>query len=192
MAFQDIGTPAYCRFFYNGPSRSFIFSAHGIWVPAQHGMTRVDYTYHWYTQPLEPLSHSQYLSVLGKVGISAEPVDQFGPGSGSVANMLFVPLEPQLFTATARPFSEKISSSNPLGLSLLAFHGSSAVPCMSLHLLDKQLLPALKLPKDQPVHMIVCRSLHMKQVNTVVRDQVVVIDRTPWPNPFDSVTNDML
>ncbi|WP_346839959.1 hypothetical protein [Microbulbifer sp. SAOS-129_SWC] len=190
MAFIDIpDVNPYCRFFSNGPTKQLIFSSHGIWSPKSDGMTRVNYTYHWYSQPTEPLYHSEYLNKLPSMG-HAEPIDTLGPGSGSVANTLFVPLDQQLFMLTARAFQNQVRTTNPLGLSLLAFHGSNTVRAMNLHLLDKQLLPALKYPVNRPVHMIVCRSLQMKAVTPVVRKNVTVIG--PALTPFNSITNDML
>jgi hypothetical protein len=190
MPFSDIPPKnPYLRLFTQGPNtRSIIFSSHGIWRPAKEGMTTLKYTYYWYAQPTASLSYQEYRAKVQQMG-TAPPVDTFGPGSGQVANMLLLPLEQSLFGPTVQGFNEKVGPSNPQGLALLAFHGNKDVTAMTLSMLDTQLLPALRYPVTTPVHMVVCRSLAMKNVTPVVKNNVAVI----WPlTPFNSITDDML
>lgn len=193
MPVQDLPNPdaAYLRMIWKKALGSLVFSSHGIWRPSKEGMTRVNYTYHWYTQPNTVLTGTEYKNKLTTMG-AASPVDSFGPGSGEVANMLLLPLEAGLFKWTNEVFADqKIYGENPKDLALLTFFQNKVgVNAMSLKLLDTQLLPAIKYPKDRPVHMVVCRSLGMNHVVPVVTHNVVVWDE--WPNPFDSITNDML
>lgn len=193
MPVKDLPTPekAYLRLIWKNTLENLVFSSHGIWRPGKEGMTRVNYTYHWYTQPNTVLSGSAYKSQLASMGAAA-PVDSFGPGSGEVANMLLVPLEAGLFKWTNETFAdEKIHGENPTNLSLLTFFKNTVgVQAMTLKMLDSQLLPWLKYPLGRPVHMVVCRSLEMNHVVPVVTHNVVVM--ASLPSPFDSITNDML
>lgn len=190
MAFRDIpSADPYIRLFYQGSIVTYLFSSHGIWSPSRDGMTRLKYTYHWYTQPTAVLTGTQYLQMFAKIA-TADPVDTSGPGSGEVQNTLLVPLEQGLFGFTARSFLAATKDSNPKGLALLAFHGSKAVPGMRLNQLDAQLLPALNYPLDRAVQMVVCRSLEMNHIVPEVTDQVVVL--APGMTPFNSITDDML
>lgn len=190
MPFVDIpAQDPYLRLFTQGPVKSIVFSSHGIWSPAKDGMTRLQYTYHWYTRPTEVLTGEEYVAKVGKMGI-VDPVDISGPGSGQVPNTTLFPLEQDLFAFTARTFQGAVKESNPNGLGLLAFHGNKAVPGMRLNQLDSQLLPALRYPLSKPVHMVVCRSLEMNHVVPNVTNQVVVIRQAM--TPFNSITDDML
>lgn len=189
--FTDIGD--YARFFTNGPVNALIFASHGIWSPKHHGMTRVGYSYNWYSKPSEPLMGEAYKRALPTMGV-AEPVDRLGPGSGQVQNVLMLPLEQSLFAFTIRTIAEKIRSANPLGLAMFAFHGSSTVKALDLKLIDTQLLPALRMPKEKPLHMVVCRSSTLKHVNPVVSGEIKVFGDVIDGNEevFNSITEDML
>jgi hypothetical protein len=190
MPFRDIPpNDPYLRQFYQGNPGRIVFSAHGIWNPAKDGMTRVNYTYYWYTQPTAVLTGSQYVAKLREMG-SAMPVDTFGPGSGQVANMLLVPLEQTIFAFTASAFRDAVSVANSKELTLLAFHGNKTVGAMRLDMLDKQLLPAFRYPVTEPVHMVVCRSLEQRHVDPAVTNDVVVL--TQAMTPFNSITDKML
>lgn len=197
MPVRDLPEPdkAYLRLIWKNNLVNMVFSSHGIWRPAKEGMTRVNYTYHWYTEPNTVLSGAAYQNKLNTMG-AAPPVDTFGPGSGDVANMLLLPLEAALFRWTNEVFAEqKIYGANPTELSLLTFFQNNVgVPGMTLKMLDTQLLPALRYPLANPVHMVVCRSLHMNHVVPVVAQNVVVmrpLEDLPT-TPFSSITNDML
>jgi hypothetical protein len=204
MLFQDFppGAP-YLRLFYpdNKVISQMVFSSHGIWDPAKYGMTRLRYTYYWYTQPSVVLKGEEYARKVLEMG-SASPVDIFGPGSGEVANMALFPLEQSIFAFTVKRFREAYATTNPKGMGLMAFHGNKDVPGMKLSTLDSQLLPHFKYPVETPVHMVVCRSLNMNHVTTTVSNEVKVIapsdgELKPVPspatmNPFDSITEDML
>jgi hypothetical protein len=161
MAFKDIPPEnPYVRLFYKTmPLGGMIWSSHGIWRPAKEGMTRIQYTYHFYTPPNTPLSFLAYKAQLNDIQ-DAEPKDHFIGGS-EVANYLLIPLDAELFYWTSKTFvAERIAAGNPGNLGLLAFMGSGGIKAMSLKLLDQQLLPFLGYPIAYPVRMIVCRSLH--------------------------------
>lgn len=154
-------------------------------------MISVKYTYYWYVQPNVPLTGQEYANWVGKMG-TVSPVDIIGPSSGMVANTALYPLEQKTFGFTVQKFRETYDKVNPGGMSLIAFHGNKSVGMLTLSLLDTQLLPMFVYPVDRPVHMVVCRSLHMENNN--VRPRVsnhVVVLRKP-ETTFSSITNDML
>jgi hypothetical protein len=191
MQIQDF-TPAkpYVRVYRDSVvPHNYIFAAHGIWRPATDGMTRVKYTYHWYTQPNTALSYAEFVARLPAIGI-ADPVDTFGPGSGHVANTLFLGMEPDLFMANEVAFLRQTRIGNPDDLGMISFFQNPHVRGFNLILLDTQLLPALQYPLNRPVKMIVCRSLRMNHV--VPRQHVLLPEHPRLVSPFDSITNGML
>lgn len=169
-----------------------VFSAHGIWDPAKYGMTRLQYTYYWYVQNTLVLTGEEYAKKVVDFG-AVSPADIIGPGSGEVPDTGLFPLEQKTFGFTVKKFREAYADKNPKGMGLIAFHGNKDVPGMKLSMLDKQLLPAFKMPVDRPIHMVVCRSTTLKHVDPVVSTDVrVVLPSLPIPKPFDSITDDAL
>jgi hypothetical protein len=191
LKFLDFPAPAYLRFFYEnlGDIGQLIFSSHGIWSPAKHGMTPLRYTYYWYVQPSVALTGAEYARRVVEMG-AASPVDITGPGSGSVANIALYPLEQAIFTHTVRHFRDAYATENPKNMALMAFHGNKDVPGMTLSMLDSQLLPHFRYPLERPVHMVVCRSYNLNHVTTTVKPNVQVM--AALPSISASITNDML
>ncbi|MCP3943122.1 MAG: hypothetical protein GY710_16765 [Desulfobacteraceae bacterium] len=159
-----------------------VFSSHGIWRPAQDGMIKkLNYTYHWYTQPNTELKGSSYKKQLKTMGTD-QPVDSFGPRSGQVANMLLTPLDPEETNYTANVFvKQHILGNNPNGLGLLMYVQNNTTPCFTLEQLDTVLLPSIPYPINLNVHMVVCRSFYLKHVQTIQKKWHPPVN--PNPNP---------